>query len=967
MKNIIKYLVAVLILISSVSTCKAQRIKNEKEFRYINDSLLVNNNYDAATRLCDSVLKLRKFQKSSVYSIVAKTYIDNAFSQQFIRVDSIRSLLNKAINLSYLTGDTALIHYTITSSLKICSVSYTEQCNSCFYNDIKKYIDTAKNKPLELLAWYHYSIGQHYNKRSDSESALENFKYSCHYFEEINNYTKAMDACFKIIRMISMSGYDDIAASYWYNTLLRLHQSVVESGQSNFNTELPYYRTLARYHSYTKNYTQALAAYDSSIIYYDQKLQKMHDDPSSNFNRYNYINLTAYNYAYRIQYLENLGREDAIDTIAKFADDSCNIVKDDLACLQFLLGRHYNNINNFDKAYKYYHNSYINYSQAYGDTNFITLKAIHELISSAITIGKYYEADTMVQKATAIYNIGANNSGTIKDALFHELKAKLYFYTERYNEAQNELMEAQNIIQELLDRNFGFMSQEAISDMWNRADISCSHMLLTALALGDKITEEFAIAVFNSILAQKRLLFLSQNRLKKIAESNPNLLKLYKDVSSIKSILTSDKNNITGNQRDSLYQIMRNGELKLLAADTLPKRIQDLKSTNFNSIRSKLSKGELLVEFTEIYEYDKDFQYLHPELCNNQYVAIAFSCESTAPIIIPMNTRKEFGNKELPNGHTLREALINRTPDNVKAIYSDSILTSMIWDSILYRFPDTHTIYFSPNGYFHAIALGNLYRGNGQIVQDNIKIVRIYYSASICNAPKPSDRNTIAIYGGISYSNHDIACNDTTQSDQNSIAIYGGITYRKSGVTSLPYTYEECDYIRNKALKSFPTVEFHTGTSATKETLKAYSGQSPTVLHIATHGWTNNITSDSTTLEHSGLSFANGDITAAEISELNLSNTKLTVLSACETGLGSVKSDGLFGLERGFKLAGVDKIMISLWNIADDATAYFMKKFYYYYFAGHSARESLNYARETLRKGNRFSHPYYWAGFVLVE
>ena len=108
-----------------------------------------------------------------------------------------------------------------------------------------------------------------------------------------------------------------------------------------------------------------------------------------------------------------------------------------------------------------------------------------------------------------------------------------------------------------------------------------------------------------------------------------------------------------------------------------------------------------------------------------------------------------------------------------------------------------------------------------------------------------------------------------------------------------------------------------------------------------------------------------GIVTAFEISQLDLRTTDLVVLSACETALGDIQgTEGVFGLQRAFKLAGVKNMLLSLWKVPDEETAELMRTFYGYYLKGEMPREALKNAQRDMRK--KYS-PYYWAAFVLIE
>jgi CHAT domain-containing protein len=164
------------------------------------------------------------------------------------------------------------------------------------------------------------------------------------------------------------------------------------------------------------------------------------------------------------------------------------------------------------------------------------------------------------------------------------------------------------------------------------------------------------------------------------------------------------------------------------------------------------------------------------------------------------------------------------------------------------------------------------------------------------------------------------------------------------------------------------------GSNATETIVKQTT--SPSILHIATHGFFQP-TTDSTTnpLLNSGLVFAgfrigksgndDGILTALEVSNLNLSGTKLVTLSACDTGLGTVTTgEGIYGLRRALSVAGAESQTISLWKVADETTKDLMINYYTRLKQGEGRSEALHNAQRDMLKSKDYSHPYYWAAFI---
>jgi len=145
-------------------------------------------------------------------------------------------------------------------------------------------------------------------------------------------------------------------------------------------------------------------------------------------------------------------------------------------------------------------------------------------------------------------------------------------------------------------------------------------------------------------------------------------------------------------------------------------------------------------------------------------------------------------------------------------------------------------------------------------------------------------------------------------------------------------------------------------------------GPASNVIHIAAHAEVDEADPlySRILLAQGGFDPLKKDLEAKDIYSIDLHNTGLVVLSACQSGLGKISGgDELFGFTRTFLSAGADRVMVSLWDVEDNATAALMKKFY-------SAAQktdmpiALQQAQVSLLKDSKTSHPLFWAGFNLV-
>ncbi len=261
----------------------------------------------------------------------------------------------------------------------------------------------------------------------------------------------------------------------------------------------------------------------------------------------------------------------------------------------------------------------------------------------------------------------------------------------------------------------------------------------------------------------------------------------------------------------------------------------------------------------------------------------------------------------------------------------------------------------------------------------------------------------IAMVGGVNYdfvNSEDVKSkkkkskSNTTRSSQSAS---GKLAY-------LEGTKLETEIIKDPVQAKQWKIEMFSSNDATEDNLVRLEGRhAKSILHIATHGYAfpeydfkdTSISKNSLRYSYrystnpmvrSGLILAggnwawtgsdtlsklgaeqNGILTALEVSQLNLKKTKLVVLSACETGLGKIEgSEGTFGLKRGFKLAGVEQMIVSLWSVPDKETMELMTLFYSDLTKTLNPVISFEKAQKEMR--NRYpTDPEKWAGFVLVR
>ena len=407
---------------------------------------------------------------------------------------------------------------------------------------------------------------------------------------------------------------------------------------------------------------------------------------------------------------------------------------------------------------------------------------------------------------------------------------------------------------------------------------------------------------------------------------------------------------------------------------------------SYTDIIENLNDGDLAIEFVNYFDYSDD---------NNYYAAMLLRKDFEKPAFVKLCKKEEL------------ERLASLAPNK---IYSESVpskqLYNLIWNPISEYLPTTKRIIFSPSGVLHKLAIEQLYDGENRI-GEIYKITRVSSTREICNRASTSQikYNSAILYGGLVYDESDetmVAESKRYLGNQSaSLLAFNTIesgTTRK-GWNYLPGTLSEINEISSIIDNAKIKCEVFKAEKGNEESFKALSGKPFEILHIATHGFyitsrqaerneffnamtlNSQPNNTSSALLRSGLLLAGGNkawcgdtipgniedgvLTAAEIANIDLSNCDIVVLSACETGLGEIADEGVFGLQRAFKNAGVSTIIMSLWEVDDQATSLLMQTFYKNLVSGKNKREALSIAQDEVRK--QFPEPVYWAAFIMLD
>lgn len=461
---------------------------------------------------------------------------------------------------------------------------------------------------------------------------------------------------------------------------------------------------------------------------------------------------------------------------------------------------------------------------------------------------------------------------------------------------------------------------------------------------------------------------------------------------------------------DSLEREIKQLEDRMMAWLLTNKQIEKL-GLDWKNVQNELLANDAAIEFIQFQNFDLSEQKWSDQVL---YAALIIRPGHTHPQFINLFEEAEFEtflkDTNDPSPFEQIRKMYTWLPGQYGGIYKGDTLYKLVWKKLEPHLKGVEKIYYSPAGLLHKISFDAIPIAEQKTLISQYNLQRLSTTGLL--ADKQSDfyfsqSDQTLLFGGMHY--------DLDHDQQKIIGRAQGNagsklfirdrsfdwTRSKAAGGAWPYLAGSLDEVTGIGALLQANKRKHqtlTGDRGQEERFKRVSNNPPEIIHIATHGFF--IPADSPkknkkllklqaqvqidpdeTFKRSGLLFAganttwlgndqpdgleDGILTSYEISKLNLTKTKLVVLSACETGLGEVGGgEGVYGLQRAFKLAGVDNIIMSLWQIPDAQTVELMDIFYSQWLTGKTLKEAFHNAQEKMSANYE---PYFWGAFVLLQ
>lgn len=501
--------------------------------------------------------------------------------------------------------------------------------------------------------------------------------------------------------------------------------------------------------------------------------------------------------------------------------------------------------------------------------------------------------------------------------------------------------------------------------------------------------------VYDHQINTKAVIMLSTEKVKQGIKSmnDPSLMTLFEEWQSIKEQIAKLYGQRDESKSiDSLVNVANNYEKELTRKSSAFAAQYIRKKYSWLDVQKALKPGEAAIEVIRFTNYNPENGGAFTNEVRYAFLIVSAQTKNQPDIIL------------LNNGNELETKFMNFYRNSIRFQQEDTYSYKNYFEGLADYLQKNkiQKVFLSSEGVYNQINLNSIRNPFTQkYILDEYDIHLLNNTKELAdNMPDKRVGQTPVLLGFPKFNLEESGSKKTAETRGASRSISrGGITRgfrggllrymrgEEDGISVLPGTEKEINEITT-LFKEKPEVFME--AQAAEHTLKEVNN--PRVLHIATHGYfledeapaKENAQSQyvANPLLKAGLILAgaenflltgnpvneagdDGILTAYEAMNLNLDDTDLVVLSACETGLGQVKNgEGVYGLQRAFRLAGTKNIVMSLWSVDDEATQELMSLFYKEMMSGKSQHEAFRLAQQQLKQ--KFSKPFYWGAFIMV-
>ena len=746
---------------------------------------------------------------------------------------------------------------------------------------------------------------------------------------------------------------------------------------------------LAGYYSNLGEYNKAVELGTQALNIRKQALGEKHPDYASSLNNLAnyYYSLGDYNKAVE------LGTQ-ALNIRKQTLGEKHPDYASSLGCL----ANYYSRLGNYNKAIELGRQALNIRKQTLGEKHPNYATSLNNLANYYSGLGDYNKA---VELGTMAMNIYKETLGEKHPDYASSLSnlASYNYQCHNYQEAYRLLSKSIRIQKHIVLSMFKEATSRTRQTFWNKNNAEFDFFLSFCLKAHNQ-DYNGELYDYSALFTKGLLLNAETNARDVIFESGDTaLVKLFDALQSVHIMLNKQYEKPIAERTlncDSLENVAELMERELIKSSKAYGDFTRSLTITWKDVKNELADGDVAIEFISTPFLDND---------SVMYIALALKKGYPEPKLIPLFEEK-----------TLKE-LSNDNPNDAQQLFH------LVWNPLLSELEGTRNVYFSPSGALYNIGIENLPISTEERMSDRFNMYRLSSTRLLALHPHSTSERKTALFGGLDYemSPQDVASNNLKNAYHSEFIAQNRDAsadfMERGGFGALPFSLKEVKSASKLLEANGYECHLFEGKDGTEEAFKSLSGKKVKVVHLSTHGafvpkkeakntkQKNNFRfirfddaapqaqEEDQSLTRSFLVMAGGNmlknydsipegiddgiLTAQEIAHTDLRGCDLVVLSACETALGDITNEGVMGLQRGFKKAGANTILMSLWKVDDQASSLLLTKFYENLLSKKMPKiDALKKAQDYVRnyeievegkKEKIFSDPKFWTSFILLD